>query len=68
MYDEDAPRLLFGRTRRVRASRKAHRCCHCGQMIEVGQPKIQVVMMDDENPRPWMGYSHPACEYAGVEG
>lgn len=58
----DAPTLMFSRVKTIKAGKVAHRCIYCRKMIEVGQPKVKLVMMDDESKKPDTTYSHPACE------
>jgi hypothetical protein len=64
---QDAPRLMFARRQRIQQSRTPHLCGMCRKAIDVGQPSVKVVMMDDEMDKPGTDYYHPQCEYGPVD-
>jgi hypothetical protein len=61
MSHEDAPCLFFSSEKRIKAGRKAHSCFMCRELIEVGQPKMELTAMTDDNDKPWTVYEHLGC-------
>lgn len=64
MSHDDAPALLFARQKNIKAGKVAHKCWACEKMIEVGEPKVKLVMMDAAPRKDRVAetsYCHPAC-------